>query len=508
MIRVTRGLLAGLLGLSVLGNGVTSAPPGTKETAKSDRTWILWSVLASEDDAAFHAAAFSADNALLAGGQGNGVVRMWDAASAKPLAVLQGPPRGPILALSFAKDGKTLLVASTDALSVGDVEKESIRAAFKWGKLSALSAAIAGDGRLVACGTADGTVRLWSTTGKELLTLKGPKKGVFALAFSAGGDLLAAGFADGTVRLWEMPSGKEGVRLKGKAKGIVRALAFSPDRSRLASAGGHDGLTLWDLKTGAKSTTFKTRTGLFYSMAFSPDGKLLAAGSPNGTVQFWNPVSGKEQMTSKGHAGAILATSFARDGVTLATASVDSTIKVWEGGRRLPPSAVKLTDLELKEFVGALRDEDESRGLRAVLALAGVPAQSLPLLRKALPQGTRPDDKLLARLVADLDDNRYAVRQKASAELEKAGPGARQALRKALAGKPNLEARKRMELVLAKLECPLSAQNKLFTRRAFLVLERMDHAEARQVLEAFVSATLDDQLHDEAVAALERIAKR
>jgi hypothetical protein len=506
MIQIARGLLlVVLLGLAVPGNSATPEPPSKKEASKSDKLWRLWAVLDSEEDAAFFAAAFSPDNTLLAGGQGNGVVRLWETASAKQRPVLQGRHKGPILALMFAADGKTLVAASTDAVSVWDVEKENTTASFRWGKLSVLSVAVAGNGQLVACGTAEGTVRLWSTTGKELLNLKGPKKGVFALAFAPDSKLLAAGFADGSVRLWEMPSGKESVALKGKAQGMVRTLAFSPQGSKLASVGGREGVTLWDLKTGAKSTGFKAGAQLYYSVAFSADGKLVAAGSPGGTLQFWNASSGKEQSASKGHAGAIWVTAFARDGVTLATASVDSTIRVWEQGKRLKVSEVKLTAEELKQFLTELQNENESRGTRAVLALAAVPKQTLPLLRKGLPQGSRPNDKLLARLVADLDDNRYAVRQKASTELEKGGPAARQALRTALSGKPTLEVRKRIEVILAKMESQLSPSNRLFNRRAFLVLERMDHPEARQVLEAFLWGTLDDELHDEAKAALQRM---
>src|SRR5262249_6320566 len=153
--------------------------------------------------------------------------------------------------------------------------------------------------------------------------------------------------------------------------------------------------------------------------------------------------------------------AFARDGVTLATASVDATIKVWERGKRVPATETRWTVLELKQFFTELRDDNESRALRAVLALAAVPKQTLALLRKGLPQGLRPDEKLLTQLLADLDDKRYAVRLKAGAELEKRGPSARQALRKALAGSPTLEARRRMERLLAKLEVPSSPADQL-----------------------------------------------
>jgi WD40 repeat protein len=117
--------------------------------------------------------------------------------------------------------------------------------------------AISRDGKTLATGSWDGTVRLWEVaTGKEVRRLAFPGA-AGSLAFSPDGKTLAAGNLAGPVRLWDLATGEETARLVGHQGqfplrllprgGRVCSLAFSADGARLVSGGEDTTAVVWDL---------------------------------------------------------------------------------------------------------------------------------------------------------------------------------------------------------------------------------------------------------------------
>jgi hypothetical protein len=119
-----------------------------------------------------------------------------------------------------------------------------------------------------------------------------------------------------------------------------------------------------------------------------------------------------------------------------------------------------------------------------------------------------PDAARVKRLLADLGSERFAVRQRATDELERLAELAEPALRQLLATDPPLEVRQRLQALLKRLEWPVSDPEALRGLRALEALERIATAEARQVLTGLAGGAPDARLTREASEALRRLGKR
>ncbi|WP_404782278.1 nSTAND1 domain-containing NTPase [Streptomyces pristinaespiralis] len=178
------------------------------------------------------------------------------------------------------------------------------------------------DGRTLATGSNDRTVRLWDmATGKERTTIKEHTGPVTSVSFSPDGRTLATGSNDRTVRLWDMATGKERTTIK-EHTGPVTSVSFSPDGRTLATGSNDRTVRLWDMATGKERTTIKEHTEPVTSVSFSPDGRTLATGSNDRTVRLWDTATGEERTTIKEHTGPVTSVSFSPDGRTLATTDV------------------------------------------------------------------------------------------------------------------------------------------------------------------------------------------
>jgi WD40 repeat protein len=160
-------------------------------------------------------------------------------------------------------------------------------------------------------------------------TLKGHKQQVFCVAYSPDGRTLASGSVDETIKLWDLKTGKERATLKGHTAG-VQSVAYSPDGKTLASGGEDETIKLWDIKTGQERATLTGHTDWVKSVVYSPDGQTLASGSDDKTIKLWDIKTGKERATFEGHTESVFSVAYSPDGKTLASGSWDKTIKLWD----------------------------------------------------------------------------------------------------------------------------------------------------------------------------------
>jgi WD40 repeat protein len=339
----------------------------------------------------------------------------------------------------------------------------------------------------------------------------------YSLALSAEGKRVALSWIrnnstrENAIWVWEVAGGKSLCRF-GR-EGWADELAFSPDGSLLAGAGGLQPLRVCAAATGADWVALDEAIGQVQSnLAFSADGRLLAAAIARdwGTapvVRVWELASGQVRSEFKGHEEGIRAVAFAPDGLTLATGSGDTTVLVWDVSGRAGAGGDRLTPQERDALWSDLGGEAR-KAHRALARLADAPADAVALVRERLPPAASktPELRQIERWIAELDAEAYEAREEATRALRKAGPAARMALHKALEAKPSLEQKLRLEALLADLNRTRPSPQMLRPTRALELLERIGTPEARRLLDSLAQGSPEAPLTQQARAARDRLA--
>jgi WD40 repeat protein len=474
------------------------------------------------------AVAFTPDGKIAISAGIDGKVRRWDVVAGRELPVLTEHPNG-AFAVAVAPNGKRIATAGADAKvrifdATGREERE-----LKGHDGPVYAVAFSPDGSLVATGGRDGTARVWdSANGKQqssvtVMTREGAELnanagGVTGVTFAPDGkELITTGvrphgntiddrfvpnYAPDKVRVWSLATGAEVRTLSGVGHTVTvlpggRVLvAAVTSRGTVIRNGAEGPLTIFDghaavvdLKTGRVEREHDGGAG-----AGSIDGRLFASGigSPvhigglilpakqrpaeSEWLRLWEAASGKETLSIA--VDTPVALTFSPDGKHILYGTGDGDV----GLADVLPSNIKAPAdrAGLEAAWEALRSEDAAAAYRAVVALALSPKEAPAFLKLKLHPAP-VDDSEMVQLIADLDANRFAVREATRLELARRGAEAVPALQVALTRTENPNVRRQIENLLA------TPGTKVFPDplrrvRAVWALERIGTPEAKAVI--------------------------
>jgi WD40 repeat protein len=379
------------------------------------------------------AVAFSADGDSVATASTDGTARTWSVSDGASQAVFAGHA-GPLTSVEFSPDSRFLLTASGDRTArvwrnTGSPEVAALLA----GDDDAVTGAeYSPDGTRVLTASDDGTARLWdpgqptlatlvlepgplagaSYAGATRIAVAGPGKSALLIAAADGRRLARFTFPDAVVAAKVGPGGKVFSVAAGRnvylerlsdrhlvrtirQPTVVTAIAFSPDGTRLATA-GTDGIgRVWPL-SGGGPLVLGRRGRARTCVAFGPDGKLVATSSRDSTATLWDAATGKLLRTLSGHKKDLTSVAFSPDGRLVLTASADRDARLWD--------AETAREVQLLRWhLGAVTDAEFSPDGRWIVTAAPASAQLWQPGTEAplLPLGITGPSKPLTSAVFD-----------------------------------------------------------------------------------------------------------
>ena len=161
---------------------------------------------------------------------------------------------------------------------------------------------------------------------KQIIVLKGHSRWVSSGAFSNDGKMLATGGWDRTIRLWDVNTGKS--KIIAQPAGKVLSVNFSPSGTSIVAGCWNGYAYVWDLN-GQLLATLDGHRGRVNYAAFSPDGKRIVTASDDYTARIWS-ADGTPLLILKDHTDSVKSAVYSADGKKILTAAYDGTARIWD----------------------------------------------------------------------------------------------------------------------------------------------------------------------------------
>jgi WD40 repeat protein len=253
-----------------------------------------------------------------------------------------------VTALALTPDGKFLASGGSDRTlklwSLKDGKLIDSIIAHEQALLSLILTNYQGGNYYLITGSYDQTINFWTLSKdknnafllKNTHSLTNHTGSVHGLAIAPQHNLLISGSYDQTVKQWDLTTGKL-LCSSFDSLGAIYAISLHQQRKIIASAGADGSISLWQLRSGELLGVLSGNVSSVESLAISPDGQTLAAGCVDGNIRLWNlsedMFSTKNEVlpnrTINAHFGQITSLIFGNDGEDLFSSGADGKVKVW-----------------------------------------------------------------------------------------------------------------------------------------------------------------------------------
>ena len=457
----------------------------------------------------------SRDGKIVAAANSTGRLTIWESATGKILQKIDCPNNVEIMRVALSSDGKIVACGCGNEVLLWDVGTGTSIAKLQANE-QIHTVEITPDRMHLIAGSGTGNVYIWNVKSKQLVrTIQAHKGDIWDMDISPDGTMIATASFDRSVAVFRVDTGREVAR-RTDHKWFVRTVAFSPDGLRVATSGqGTNGIFVWEVATGELIQTFHPEWTVT-SVDWCAGGRVLATSHFYDRMHFFDVATGKWLAMSRDRPGPFhwrLLSS--PDGRKIYTAGSDSAVRVWNVKKlvgELPPIGWEnITQESLESAWDVLAKRDPVKAHEAIWQLAAGGDRTVELLAKKLKPAKRVkiDEANVRKLIRELGDKRFVIREAATAKLKKSDPAILPILKAERKKTKSVEIRQRLALILLELKPSETATTlnlqEMQQARVLQVLFYLNNPESRKLLATLAGGNPDHFLTRQAKLLLKRM---